>query len=153
VVELEDIGGLLQAVAAMGVFAAIYRWRPLTRRKQLAIAGIATLAFGMLFLVGMYAWVTRPHPTGIDVRAGERLAAVIREADSPHVREVQYREPTSLDPPQVDVWLRAGVTEDQAVALWCEVIAPAGGSPFEGDHGVAVWSAGGTEMMAVNPDC
>lgn len=98
-------------------------------------------------------WVTACSANRFDSRVGEQLAADIRAANSPIVRDVVYRSATMIDPPEVDVWLRPGATEEQAVSLWCEVIAPAGGSAFEGERGVVVWDDAGTEMMAVNPDC
>jgi hypothetical protein len=76
------------------------------------------------------------------------VATRIRAAGSPVVRDVVLRSANYLDPAGVDVWLRAGATEAEADALWCDVIEPTGGSNL-----VAVWNDMGTEMMAVNAEC
>ena len=61
---LEYVGGLVGSLAAIGVFALIYRWRPLTARKQLTIASIAVVIFLTIVIVGGYFYFTRPHPSG-----------------------------------------------------------------------------------------
>ena|ERR1700690_3196693 len=92
--------------------------------------------------------------TGCASTAGEQVASRIRAANSPVVREVVWRPANFLDPPEVDVWLIPGATESQAEILWCQVIVPAGGSPYQNDTGVAVWNDAGTEMMVtVTPVC
>jgi hypothetical protein len=99
-----------------------------------------------VLLAALFAAACAPSP-------GEQVAARIRAAGSSLIRDVTFRAPNMVDPASVDVWLRPGATEAQADALWCEVIAPAGGSAFEGDTEVVVWNDQGTEPMALSPSC
>jgi hypothetical protein len=85
--------------------------------------------------------------------AGEVIAARIHAAQSPIVREVDYQPANMLDPAEVDVWLRPEATEAQANTLWCDVIVLAGGQPYEGDRGVAVFYSTGTMYVSLNPVC
>ena len=85
-------------------------------------------------------------------RAGESVAERIRGAGSTLVREVVFRPQDLPDPPEVNVWLKAGASESDAVRLWCDVIIPAGGTAG-GDTAVVVWNDPGTSMMAVNATC
>jgi hypothetical protein len=66
---------------------------------------------------------------------------------------VIYEPANFLDPPQVIVYLRWGVTEAQAEDLWCRVVVPAGGSAIEGDRGVTLWNDLGTMEMATGTAC
>jgi ABC-type Fe3+-hydroxamate transport system substrate-binding protein len=84
---------------------------------------------------------------------GEQIATRIRAAGSLIVREVIYRPANVLDPPEVIVYLRSGTTEAQARDLWCAVVVPSGGSPFEGDTGVTLWNDSGTTLMAQDVTC
>ena len=124
-------------------------WRRAGLHAFLAL-GVFVLGAGVILYVAVSflghgsAWSDEP---------GRALASRLEAAGSPIVRDVIFRPATMIDPPEVDVWLRPGVSEAQAVALWCQTIAPAGGSPFEGDLGVVVWNDAGTQMMAVNPQC
>lgn len=100
----------------------------------------------LALLVGLLAAGCAPAP-------GEQIANRIRAAGSPVVREVIFRPANLLDPASIDVWLIPGAPEAQAEAVWCEVIAPAGGSAYDEGGGVAVWNDSGTELMAVDPVC
>jgi hypothetical protein len=127
--------GLLWRKAGLHAFVALV---------ALVVGAGVMLFVAMSLLMPKSPWSNDP---------GRALAMRLQAANSPLVREIVFRPQTFIDPPEVDVWLRPGATEAQASALWCEVIAPAGGSPFEGDLGVVVWNDAGTEMMAVNPPC
>ena len=85
-------------------------------------------------------------------RAGESVAERIRSAGSPLVREVVFRPQHLPDPPEVNVWLNPGVSESDAVELWCDVILPAGGSAG-GETAVVIWNDPGTAMMAADATC
>jgi hypothetical protein len=71
---------------------------------------------------------------------GARVADRIRAANSGAVQEVVYQPRNILDPAEIDVFLRPGVTVAETDRLWCKVIEPAGGSDIEGATGVAVWN-------------
>lgn len=124
-------------------------WRKAGLHVFLALAALVVAA-GIILYAAM-SLVGQGSPWSDD--PGRALASRLEAAGSPIVRDVVFRPKTMIDPPEVDVWLRPGVTEEQAVALWCQIIAPAGGSPFEGDLGAVMWNDAGTEMMAVNPQC
>ena len=93
---------------------------------------------------------------------GEQVAARIRAAGSPLVREVTFRAADMIDPASIDVFLSPGTTRAQAEGLWCAVIVPAGGTLTEGDAGVALWTttqawtapAGdGSDFLDIDPTC
>ena len=93
---------------------------------------------------------------------GEQVAARIRAAGSPLVREVTFRAADMIDPASIDVFLSPGTTRAQAEGLWCAVIVPAGGTMTEGDAGVALWTttqawtapAGdGSDFLDIDPTC
>jgi hypothetical protein len=56
-----------------------------------------------------------------------------------------------IDPPEVDVIVQTGVSEAQAERLWCDVVAPAGGSQFEGDLGALIYDDAG-KLARLNRD-
>ncbi len=124
-------------------------WRKAGLHAFLALAAFV-VGGGVIFYAAM-SFVGRGSPWSNE--PGRALASRLEAAGSPIVRDVIFRPKKMIDPPEVDVWLRPGVSAEQAVALWCQTIAPAGGSPFEGDLGAVVWNDAGTEMMAVNPPC
>jgi hypothetical protein len=79
---------------------------------------------------------------------GRQLAARIRAAESPLISEVVFRPQTMIDPPEVHVIVQRGVTELQAEQLWCAVVAPAGGSQFEGDLGALIYDDAGNWLAS-----
>jgi hypothetical protein len=110
--------------------------------------GVAGFAAMWLMFGGVGRWSDDP---------GRKLADRIRAADSPLVREVVFRQQTIIDPPEVHVIVDAGMTEWQAEQLWCDIVAPAGGSQFEGELGALIyddagkWLASGTECPSPQP--
>ena len=81
---------------------------------------------------------------------GEDLARRIQDVHSPLVVKVVVRPANLLDPETVDVYLRSGTTEAEAVSFWCTVIDPHG----EGTNvPVALWNQTGTAMLASDPTC
>jgi hypothetical protein len=88
---------------------------------------------------------------------GRQLADRIRAANSPLVQDVVFREQTMIDPPEVHVIVKHGVTETEAAGLWCDVVAPAGGSQFEGNLGALIyddagnWLSSGVECRSPQP--
>jgi hypothetical protein len=78
----------------------------------------------------------------------KEVASRIRAEASPIVREVVYRDANFLDPAVVDVYLRAGTSRAQADALWCDVIAPGGGSFV-----VALWTDEGSQLTGPDEGC
>lgn len=79
---------------------------------------------------------------------GRELATRLQAVESQLIREVVFRPQTVIDPPEVHVILRPGATERDAELLWCEVIAPAGGSQFEGNTGTLVLDDSGNSLAA-----
>ncbi|MBA3339443.1 MAG: hypothetical protein H0T54_06830 [Geodermatophilaceae bacterium] len=105
----------------------------------------AELAFGALFFVGL-------GPSPWSDEPGRQLAARLQGVGSPLIRDVVFRPQTTIDPPEVHVIVQAGVTEAQAEQLWCEVVAPAGGSQFEGELGALIYDDAGN-WLASNVTC
>lgn len=56
------------------------------------------------------------------------VAERIRGSGSEVVDSVIYNRENWLDPASVDVYLRAGTTDEQASNFWCTVVVPAGGT-------------------------
>jgi hypothetical protein len=79
----------------------------------------------------------------------EAIAARIRAANSPIVRDVDYRPPNMLDPAEIDVWLRPDARQLQATSLWCDVIVPVGGQR----RVVAIYYSTGTTFVSLDPSC
>jgi hypothetical protein len=106
---------------------------------------VCTLPFlcVLVLLIGCSTWSNEP---------GQQLAARIRAVGSPLISEVVFRPATMIDPPEVHVVVRPGVTEAQAESLWCEVVAPAGGSRFEGELGALIYDDAGN-WLASNAVC
>ena len=103
--------------------------------------GNATRAAGLVAAV-LASCACAPSP-------GQAVAQRIRESNSPAIATVVFRPENMLDPEEVDVWLAPGVSGAVADRLWCDVIAPAGGS----QELVVVRNATGTSMMATDPPC
>ena len=57
-----------------------------------------------------------------------------------------------IDPPEVDVIVQTAVSEAQAERLWCDVVAPAGGSQFTGDLGALIYDDAGN-WLALTAIC
>jgi hypothetical protein len=109
-----------------------------------AVAGLAIMGgTALLFLSPSSPWSDEP---------GRQLAARLQAVGSPLMQEVVFRPQTIIDPPEVHVIVRPGVTEAQAEQLWCEVIAPAGGSRFEGNLGALIYDNSGN-WLAANVTC
>jgi hypothetical protein len=79
---------------------------------------------------------------------GRQLADRIRAANSPLVQHVGFQSQTIIDPPEVHVIVKHGVTEAQAEGLWCDVVVPAGGSQFEGDLGALIYDDAGNWLSS-----
>jgi len=93
-------------------------------------------------------WILAGAGSRWDDGPGRELAARINGAGSPLIDEVVFRPHTVIDPPEVHVIVRAGVTEAQAEQLWCQVVAPAGGSPFEGNVGASIYDQSGAWLAS-----
>jgi hypothetical protein len=117
----------------------------------LVVVAVFVVGIGLIGLAGMW-WLLNGSSGPWSDDPGRQLADRIRVADSPLVREVIFRPQTMIDPPEVHVIVNAGVTEAQAERLWCEVVAPAGGSQFEGDLGALIYDDAGN-WLAANAQC
>jgi hypothetical protein len=111
----------------------------------IVLAGLAFVAVGFLGFIAITAFVF-PSPWSND--PGQALAARIRAANSPLVQSVEFRSLTMIDPPEVHVIVRRGVTEAQAEQLWCDVVAPAGGSQLEGNLGALIYDDEGNWLAS-----
>jgi hypothetical protein len=118
--------------------------------RLLLVVSIAAAA-GLAIIGGMALLVLSPSSPWSD-EPGRQLAARLQAVGSPLVQEVVFRPQTIIDPPEVHVIVRPGVTEAQAEQLWCEVIAPAGGSRFEGNLGALIYDNSGN-WLAANVTC
>lgn len=104
------------------------------------VAGVGLIYFvGMGLILSQSPWSDEP---------GRQLAARIQAARSPLIRDVVFRPQTMIDPPEVHVIVQAGVTEAQAERLWCDVVAPAGGSQFESDLGALIYDDTGNWLAS-----
>lgn len=119
------------------------------RASWLKALGLVVLVIGGLWLLsGVLLIVVGSGGS----RAGETVAERIRGVGSPLVREVVFRPQNLPDPPEVNVWLKPGVSESDADDLWCDVIVPAGGTA-DGDTAVVIWNDSGTAIMAADATC
>ena len=82
----------------------------------------------------------------------ESLASRLEGAGSPLIEKVDFRPQTVIDPPEVRVVVRPGVTDREAQQLWCDLIVPAGGSRFEGNTGTVIVDDAGN-WLAVDWAC
>lgn len=80
------------------------------------------------------------------------MAERLRAANSPLVDHVVFRPGSGIDPPEVNVWLAQGVTDEAAGQLWCDVVVPAGGTR-QGDTAVVMYDITGTTTLGDNADC
>ena len=101
------------------------------------------IALGVVVFAPSSPWSDEP---------GRALAARLRAAGSPLIESVEFQPQRLIDPPEVHVIVRPGVTEDQAAALWCDVVVPAGGSKFEGDLGTQIHDSEGN-WLAEEVNC
>jgi hypothetical protein len=69
-----------------------------------------------------------------------RAAKAVEAAGSPRIERVIYREANFLDPEEVLVYLPASATANDAAAVWCGVLLPAGLT----DLNTTVWNSAGT---------
>lgn len=123
--------------------------------KRAALHGLIGLAvffvgIGLLGLAGVWLLLGGGGTWSDD--PGRQLADRIRAAGSPLVRDVVFRPQSMIDPPEVHVIVNVGVTEAQAERLWCDVVAPAGGSQFEGNLGALIYDDAGN-WLASNAHC
>jgi hypothetical protein len=120
-------------------------WRRAGLHAFLAIAALV-IGAGLVFYVAMSLlfdsspWSNEP---------GRALAARLQAAGSPLIREVVFQPRSMIDPPEVHVIVWPGVTEAQAERLWCDVVAPAGGSQFEGDLGALIYDDAGNRLASL----
>jgi hypothetical protein len=105
----------------------------------------AVVAVGMLAFVAIMTFAFRSPWSN---EPGEALAERIRAANSPLIQTVEFRPLTMIDPPEVHVIVVPSVTEDQADRLWCDVVAPAGGSQFEGNLGALIYDEHGNWLAS-----
>src|SRR4051812_4907243 len=113
----------------------------------LAAAGVVGVS--VLVLVAIVAVALRSPYSD---EPGAALAARLGAAHDPLIQAVEFRPATMIDPPEVHVIVRAGVTENQTEQLWCSVVAPAGGSQFEGELGALIYDQQGN-WLASNVTC
>ena len=119
-------------------------WRKAGLHAFVALAAML-LGAGLVFyaavslMFGAGPWSDEP---------GRALAARLQAAGSPLIREVVFRPQSMIDPPEVHIIVQPGVTESQAERLWCDVIAPAGGSQFEGDLGALMYDDAGNALAS-----
>ncbi len=108
------------------------------------------LAIGVLLAFVAIAIFTFSLPWSNE--PGEALAARLRATHNPLIQAVEFRPLTMIDPPEVHVIVGPAVTEDRAEQLWCGVVAPAGGSQFEGNLGALIYDQAGN-WLASNVTC
>ena len=146
-----DVVGLVLAITIAMVVGCGIAWsrRPDGRLRPLLAVTLgltsfvlcAELAFGLVFVwaFGSSPWSNEP---------GRQLAARLQASGSALIREVVFQPQTIIDPPEVHIIVQPDVTEAQAERLWCEVIAPAGGSQFEGDLGALIYDDRGNWLAS-----
>jgi hypothetical protein len=111
-----------------------------------AVLALLIVGVGLLSGVGMWLLFASSGPWSDE--PGRQLAARIQAVGLPIVREVVFRPKTMIDPPEVHVIVQPGVSEAQAEELWCDVVAPAGGSQFEGDLGALIYDDAGNWLAS-----
>ena len=78
---------------------------------------------------------------------GRSVANAIRDSGSPLIERVEFQAANIFEgaPEEVRVYMVLGATQEQAVAVWCEVVIPAGARPPR-DPYVAIWRGEGIQQ-------
>jgi hypothetical protein len=116
------------------------------RRRNVVIAAAFAFAVAALIYFGFLFLISNASPWSDD--PGKGLAARLRAVHPPLIETVEFQSHTMIDPPEVHIIVRNGVSEAQAEQLWCEVVAPAGGTPFEGNLGALIYDQEGNWLAS-----
>jgi hypothetical protein len=86
--------------------------------------------------------------------ADQLIAQSIVAFKSPSIQSVDYQPGNLLDHPIVRVSLRPGVTPQEANAVWCLIVVPAGGRHTDGPSQVVLLdSSGRQDLTPANSSC
>jgi hypothetical protein len=74
---------------------------------------------------------------------GPGIADRVRDAHSPLVTEVLYRDPNPFEGASGEVWIYLGhdTTQAEVNAFWCDVIVPAGGVEMYQKRHLVLWQS------------